>query len=139
MPESLLRLVRRSKEFAPKEEIPEVPKRLRGIYVLYKQKRPNSRRNEKFDVLYVGMATAGRRRGIQGRLRSHAKSRRKGDLWTHFSVYEVWDNIRDEEVAELEGLFRHIYRKDSVANSLNIQRGFKKVRGVRVSSWSDWT
>jgi len=29
-------------------------------------------------------------------------------------------HIRDEEVAELEGLFRHIYRRDGQANRLNI-------------------
>ena len=60
-----------------------------------------------YDVVYVGMAT----QGIRGRLESHVK--RKGDLWTHFSAFEVWDNIRDEEIVELEGLFRHLYRKDS--------------------------
>ncbi len=47
-------------------------------------------------------------------------------------------NIRDEEVAELEGLFRHIYRRDSVANALNIQRGFKKARRVRVNDLAAW-
>jgi hypothetical protein len=75
-----------------------------------------------------GMAVAGRRGGIRGRLTSHVKSKRKGKRWTHFSAFEVWDNIRQEEVAELEGLFRHIYRKDPDANRLNIQRGFKKAR-----------
>lgn len=46
--------------------------------------------------------------------------------------------IRDEEVAELEGLFRHIYRKDSVANALNIQKGFKKAKRVRVNDLAKW-
>jgi hypothetical protein len=68
------------------------------------------------------------RRGVRGRLISHRRSKRKGDLWTHFSVFQVWDNIRDDEVAELEGLFRHIYRRDLHANRLNIQRGFKRAR-----------
>jgi len=53
-------------------------------------------------------------------------------------VFEVWDNIRDEEVAELEGLFRHIYRRDSAANRLNIQRGFKKARSVRQDDLGKW-
>ena len=65
---------------------------------------------------------------LKGRLISHAK--KKADLWTHFSAYVVWDNIREEEVAELEGLFRHIYGKDSRASALNIQRKFKKLRQV---------
>ena len=71
------------------------------------------------------MATTG---GIRGRLRSHGRSKR--DLWTHCSVFEVWDNIRDEEVAELEGLFRHLYRHDSAASALNKQRSFKAMKRV---------
>ena len=116
-----------------------LPRKLRGIYVLYRLRPARGRiRTEKYDVLYVGMATAGRRGGMRGRLSSHKRSRRKGNLWTHFSVFEVWDNIRDEEIAELEGLFRHIYRKDSAANSLNIQRGFKRARRVRDNNLRNW-
>jgi hypothetical protein len=113
-----------------------LPKGLRGIYVLYKQSINRGR--QKYNVLYVGMAAAGRRGGLRGRLMSHARSERKGKLWTHFSAYEVWNNIRDEEVAELEGLFRHIYRKDSAANALNIQRGFKKASRVRQNDLDKW-
>jgi hypothetical protein len=67
--------------------------------------------------------------GIRSRLRRHKRS--KTALWTHFSVFEVWPNIRDEEVSELEGLFRHLYRYDAAANKLNKQRGFKPIRTVR--------
>ncbi len=133
MPESALRLVKRSAEFRPKEQVRLLPRRLRGIYVLYMERRERSRL--KYDVQYVGMATRG---GLQGRLTSHAKSKRKGKLWTHFSAFEVWDNVRNEEVAELEGLFRHIYRKDSAASRLNIQRGFKKAQGVRQNNLRKW-
>jgi hypothetical protein len=136
MPESELRLVRRIAEFITKDEVRLLPRSLRGIYVLYKRRLDHGR--EKYDVLYVGMAAAGRRGGMRGRLMSHARSKRKGKLWTHFSAFEVWDNIRDDEVAELEGLFRHIYRKDSNANALNIQRGFKKTRSVREDDLSKW-
>lgn len=134
MPQSELRLIKRCAEFIPKENTKSLPRRLRGIYVLCRHLRRRSK--EKYDVLYVGMASAGRRGGIRGRLTLHA--RRKGRLWTHFSAFEVWDNIRDEEVKELEGLFRHIYRHDSQANTLNIQRGFKKVRKVRENRLSSW-
>ena len=72
------------------------------------------------NVVYVGMAR-GERSGIKGRLRTHMKS--KPDLWTHFSVFQVWDNISAQEVEELEGLFRHIYRYDTQANQLNAQKG----------------
>jgi len=57
---------------------------MRGIYVLY-QYRP---RVNHYDVVYVGMAAKG---GIRPRLRSH--KRKKEGLWTHCSVFEVWDNI----------------------------------------------
>jgi hypothetical protein len=134
MPQSELRLIKRCTEFVSKEEVRSIPRRLRGIYVLYKERV--RQKSQKYDVVYVGMAKAGRRGGIRGRLWSHFK--RKGDLWTHFSAFEVWDNIRDEEVAELEGLFRHIYRLDTRANRLNIQRGFKKVRKVQQDDLRRW-
>ena len=78
MPESALGLVKGSAEFIAKDRLAELPRGLRGIYVLYRQRRTVGR--PKFDVLYVGMATAGRRGGIRGRLTSHAKSKRKGSF-----------------------------------------------------------
>ena len=80
------------------------------------------------DVVYVGMAGGEVKSGIGGRLRSH--KRKKGKAWTHFSAFEVWDNIREDEVRELEGIFRHIYRKDSRAGKLNKQKAFNKLRHV---------
>src|SRR5262245_38607352 len=123
MPESYLRLIKRCAEFRPQEEVDAVPRKRRGIYVLYHKHRKNGR--DKYDVVYIGMTTA----GMRGRLTSHRKN--KAALWTHFSAFEVWDNIRDEEIVELEGLFRHFYRKDSRANRLNVQRGFKKIKRVQ--------
>jgi hypothetical protein len=84
---------------------------------------PNS-----FNVVYVGMAAAGTRGGIRGRLKRHRL--RKKDLWTHCSVFEVWDNIRNEEIIELEGLFRQIYANDQRANLLNKQRSFRLLQAV---------
>ena len=135
MPQSDLRLIKRCAEFISKADISSVPRRRRGIYVLYYLRRKSGK--DKYDVVYVGMAGTGRRGGIHGRLASHDK--KKGDLWTHFSAFEVWDNIREEEIMELEGLFRHIYRRDAHANSLNVQRGFKKMRRVRRNDFTDWT
>lgn len=122
MPQTLLRFFRRSAEFILKERILELPRKLRGIYVLY-QKKPGSK--TQFEVVYVGMARAGKGGGIRFRLTEH---RREKKDWTHFSAFEVWDNIRDEEVIELEGLFRHIYRRDPNANRLNAARGFKLLK-----------
>jgi hypothetical protein len=114
----------------------EVPRQRRGIYVLYQHRKQSGR--DKYDVVYVGMTVTGRRGGIRGRLKSHFKSKSKRNLWTHFSVFEAWDNIRDEEIVELEGLFRHIYRDDSQANRLNRQRGFKKLRNIRTKDFLKW-
>jgi hypothetical protein len=134
MPQSELRLINRSAEFIEKEELFSLPRKVRGIYVLYKHR--GGREAGKFDVVYVGMAAAGRQGGLRQRLMVHR--RKKGDLWTHFSVFEVWDNIRDEEIRELEGLFRHLYRKDTRANRLNVQRGFKKMRRIREDNLNLW-
>jgi hypothetical protein len=100
-----------------------VPAGIRGIYGLLRW-RPRLRQ---FDVVYVGLA----RTSVRGRLRAHLRSKKKRDLWTHFSVFEVFDNVRGEEIEELEGLLRHIYRRDSRANRLNVQRAFGKLRRVR--------
>ena len=127
MPQSPLRLIRRCAEYLNEATVFDVPPGLRGMYVLYK------RRRGKFDVVYVGMAARG---GIRGRLKLHR--RKKRGQWTHFSVFEVWDNIRDEEIRELEGLFRHIYKRDSRASRLNVARGFKalgKLRNNRLATW----
>ncbi len=142
MPESALRLIRRCTGIVPKELIKTMPSGLRGFYVLYQRQAPRRKdENEKFNVMYVGMATArGRRGGLRRRLISHSNSKRKRDLWDYFSAFQVWDNIRDDEVRELEGLFRHIYRKDAAANRLNIQKSFKKLRlpEVRENDLEKW-
>src|SRR5687768_17341608 len=134
MPQSPLRLIRRFAELKPIDAVDELPRALRGFYVLYKKHRRNLK--DYFDVVYVGMAAAGRRGGIRGRLRQHRK--KKAELWSHFSVYEVWENIRDDEIRELEGLFRHIYRTDASANRLNLARAFKTLQRVRQNKLSDW-
>jgi len=59
-------------------------------------------------------------------------------IWTHFSIYEVWDNIREEEIRELEGIFRHIYRLNSRANRLNKQRTFKKLKKIQDNNLKNW-
>jgi len=110
-----------------------VPAGLRGIYALHWYRL----RLKKYDVVYVGMARGGGA-GIQGRLKAHANSKRKRDLWTHFSIFEVWPNITEAEVEELEGLFREIYRKDRRANRLNRQRRYKKLQEMRVRDWKEW-
>ena len=82
----------------------------------------------RYDVVYIGMARGGKS-GIKNRLSAHEK--RIGDKWTHFSLFEVWPNVGQAEVEELEGLFRHVFRRDTKANRLAVQKGFQKLRSVR--------
>lgn len=132
MPASELRLIKRCMEYISKVDVSKVPIYTRGIYALlrYRPKLKN------YDVVYIGMA-GGPRAGIRGRLISHR--RKKAESWTHFSVFEVWENIREEEVQELEGIFRHIYSKDTRANRLNKQKSFKKLtrihRQTKAEGW----
>jgi hypothetical protein len=116
---SPLRLLKRRQEFVPSARVNDLPRGMRGIYVLYAH-RPRIKR---FDVVYVGMAATG---GIRPRLRSHRAKKR--DLWTHCSVFEVWENVTPAEVKELEGILRHIYRKDSRAARLAVQRSFATMK-----------
>lgn len=134
MPVSELKLIKRCVEFCGVDQIKLIPRNTRGIYVLFKCKRVKE--EKRFDVVYIGMAR-GPKSGAHSRLNAHHRSERKKDKWTHFSLFEVWDNITEAEVAELEGLFRHIYRKDTRANPLNVQKGFKKLekRGVKLEKW----
>jgi adenosyl cobinamide kinase/adenosyl cobinamide phosphate guanylyltransferase len=137
MPVSELRLVKRYVEFCSLEQIKMIPSGTRGLYVLLKKNNRLSRQSskDKFDVVYIGMAR-GLKGGIKYRLRSHR--RKKPDAWTHFSVYEVWDNITESEVEELEGLFRHIYRRDPRANKFNQQRSFRKMKTIRQRELKAW-
>jgi hypothetical protein len=123
----VLRLIKRCSEFLEEDRYSEIPRKIRGIYVLYRY-RP---RLDRYDVVYVGMSAS----GIRGRIQNHRRS--KLSEWTHFSVFEVWDNVSPDEIKELEGLFRHIYRFDTRANRLNRQRAFKQIRPVRsdIANW----
>jgi hypothetical protein len=129
MPASPTRFIKRCAQWLPKSEACFVPHHTRGVYALLQFRR----RQEKYDVVYIGMAASG---GIRSRLRSHKKSESK--IWSHFSIFEVWDNISENEVEELEGLFREIYRKDGRANRFNRQKKFKKLQSVRKDELRFW-
>ena len=135
MPISELKLIKRCVEFCDVKEITQIPHNTRGIYVLFNYHRIKD--EDRYDVVYIGMAR-GTKSGAHSRLNAHRRSRRKKDKWTHFLLFEVWDNITEAEVAELEGLFRHIYRKDVRANPLNVQKGFKKLQNVGKKKLEDW-
>lgn len=132
MQKSELRLIKNVLEYIPQKEVDVIPKRTRGIYVLYKRKGAKKAQSHHYDFVYIGMAST----GIGGRIRKHKKY--KGHLWTHFSLFEVWDNISDQEIEELEGLFRHLYRFDSKANALNVQKAYKKLGKIRKRTEEEW-
>ena len=120
---SNLRLIKTALEYRHIDDLPHVSQGLRGIYALYKKNGCS------YDVVYVGMSGKGADGKIRKRLYSH-KRKRAGD-WTHFSYYEVWDNITDIEIQELEGILRQLYQFDTRSNALNIQQTYKPLLRVR--------
>lgn len=132
MPVSKMKFIKRCAEFIPKEERKNIPPNTRGIYILLQKLNTKD-----YNVVYVGMAR-GDKTGMHGRLNSHALSKTKGSSWSHFSLYEVHDNISTEEIEELEGLLRHIYRFDLHANPFNQQRRYKKLLRVRNNKLQTW-
>jgi len=121
-----LRMIERGLEFVPRDEVRAIDGGQRGIYVLYQRKgilKGKKKWNERYDVLYVGMTG----NCIAKRLRQH---KRRKKAWTHFSAYAVKPKISRAEIFELEGLFRHLYRRDGRANSLNVQKGSNALRRV---------
>ena len=123
------KFIKRSAEFQSSEESRHIPRDTRGIYVLLKK----GQARDEFNVVYIGMSDS----GMWSRLANHRK--RKRLKWTHFTIFEVHDNITKSEISELEGLIRFIYRNDSRANKLNVQlrhKPFLKVRQNKLRKWA---
>jgi hypothetical protein len=93
------------------------------------------KQGEDFEVTYTGVAglSLGGRSGICSRLKSHARHK-KG--WTHYSVFEVHDNVTREEIRELEALLLGIFRDDQRIGLVNMQLGSKALKRIRVGA--DW-
>jgi len=123
-------LIKRWADSRPKADINLLPGGRRGIYVLFN----NLPGTKIYDVVYVGLSRA----SIRARLKNHRKSKRKAALWTHFSLFEVHRTVSDEDIGVLEGLFRTIYRRDSRANSLNVQKKHRALRRVRNNDLASW-
>ena len=120
---SLLKIIKNSLEYRQIDEVKIVPGNLRGIYALYQKK------GKFYNLVYIGMSGKDSKGRIKARLLKHKKNKNK--KWSHFSYYEVWDNIGDNEIKELEGLFRQLYRYDSRANEFNKQQTHKPLIKVR--------
>jgi len=131
---ALMRLIKRCNEFRPfgPDELDKIPPDTRGIYVLF----DGDSKQREHGVMYVGLSGADEA-GIRGRLRKHLANASKGSC-TCFSVFEVHDNVSEQEIQELEGILRHIFRRDPHANRLAKQVGYEKLRKVREKDWAKW-
>ena len=129
MPWSECRFIKRISEFLPKTEIRHIPANSMLDYITGKYA------DLIFSFITMGMS-AGEKAGITSRMKAH--NRKKGVEWTHFTIFEVHDNITNSEIYELEGMFRHIYRKDTKANRLNKQVRYKKFRKITSKSLENW-
>jgi hypothetical protein len=122
-PQALLPLIKKCQFYLPRGEYKKVGHITRGVYVLHRKK---SAANQKkvFEVFYIGVAGVAKKAtsGIQSRLRSHDKTK---EDWTHFSFYEVHDNVSGEQIRELEDLFLRIFRHDPRVKLDNKQHGSK--------------
>lgn len=86
-----------------------------------------------FEAVYIGAAGIGQNGGsILSRLKIHNRSKKK--RWTHYSMFEVHDNITREEIRELEAILLEIFRHDPRIELANKQRGSKKLKKLRKRS-----
>jgi hypothetical protein len=127
MSASSTRFIRRCAQWIPKEESRHIPHATRGIYALL-HRHPGK---DKYDVVYIGMTA---RSSIGRRLARHKKPK----AWSHFSIFEVKRSVGENELKELEGLLREIYRKDTQANRFNKQKKFRKLQDVREDKLVKW-
>jgi len=123
--QSILRLIKRWRRYQVRGDWKPVPGRTRGLYVLYRNEPSNQHQ-----VIYIGVAGLGR--GGTGSIRSRLKRHhQKKKRWTHYSVFEVHDNITREEIRELEALFLAIFRHDRRIDLTNKQKGSKSFSKLR--------
>lgn len=129
--QSLLRLVKRWRSYEPRGDWESVPPKTRGFYVLYRKGR-NAEKH--YEVVYIGVAGLGKkiRRGIGGRLRTHDRGTKK---WSHYSFYEVHDNVTREDIRELESLLLGIFKHDPRIRLENVQRGSRALYKLRRSKF----
>lgn len=126
-----LRLIKRCRLYVPRDER-EIPHVTRGIYVLY-QKKPRPSKEKTYEVFYIGVGGVAKNAtsGIGGRIKNHDK---KKVGWTHYSFFEVHDNISREEILELEALFLRIFRHDRRVKLDNVQLGSTVLRSLSKES-----
>jgi hypothetical protein len=127
-----LRLIKRCRLHLERDDC-KIPPITRGVYVLYRA--GTSHGKKRFEVFYIGVGGVSKnaRSGVGARIKHHAKTK---DDWTHYSFFEVHDNISREEILELEGLFLRIFRHDPRVKLANVQLGSKILK--RLSKDDAW-
>lgn len=133
-PQARLRLIKRCRLYVPRGEGKILPI-TRGVYVLYCEKPEQGKKVYKVFYIGVGGVSKNAKSGIGGRIKDHAK--RKGK-WTHYSFFEVHDNVSDDEIHELEGLFLHIFQHDPGVRLDNKQLGSTILRSLSKDSSPVW-
>lgn len=120
-PQAPLRLIKRCRLYVPRGDWDKIGHITRGIYILYR-KKPGRRKKKVYHVFYIGVGGVKKTpaSGIRSRIRNHDKTK---EHWTHYSFFEVHDNISREEILELEGLFLRIFRHDGRVHLDNKQLG----------------
>lgn len=106
-----------------------IPHVTRGLYVLYKAEPHKNT----FEVTYIGVGgvqSEVAKSGVRGRIRTHDKRAEEKKIkdWTHYSYFEVHDNISSEEIRQLESLLLTIFRHDKRIDLDNIQHGGREFR-----------
>ena len=134
--QSAFRMIKRWRRYEAKERFKSVPRFTRGVYVLYKEKKEKGT-EDNYEVKYIGIGGISKKgtSGVKGRLENHVKN--KPD-WTHFSFFEVHDNVSSDEIRELEILLLAIFRRDPRVDLQNKQKGshkFYKAQGK--TAWKD--
>ena len=129
--QSPLRIIKRWRRYEQRGDLRFVPRITRGVYVLYLLKRG------KYRFVYIGVAGLNKvqNSGIASRLRSHHKKRKN---WTHYSFFEVHDNVSHDEIRELESFLLSIFRHDDrieLENKQKSSKAFLKLR--KAEAWGD--
>ncbi|MDE2466039.1 MAG: hypothetical protein KGO02_20330 [Alphaproteobacteria bacterium] len=123
--QSLLKTIKRWKRYQDRGDWSSIPVHTRGFYVLYRKGR-----GKRYEVVYIGVAGLGAKLkgGITSRLRRHNKRIKD---WSHYSFFEVHDNVTREDIRELECLLLSIFRHDPRIKLENIQKGSRVLYELR--------
>jgi len=96
-----LRLIRRCRLYVRRGDWKPIPHVTRGFYVLYKA--IGNRKKKEYQVFYIGVGGVSKKAASVLAAESGDTIRRRR-VGTHYSFFEVHDNIFREEILELESL-----------------------------------